>query len=65
MNNTVFGKTMKNVRKQRNVKLVITERRRNYWVPEPNYHITKFFTEKSKIIQNYAGNLDYDFQYQN
>ena len=50
MNNTVFGKTMKNVRKQRNVKLVITERRRNYWVPEPNYHITKFFTEKSKII---------------
>ena len=34
---------MENVRKQRNIKLVITERRRNYLVSEPNYHTTKFF----------------------
>ena len=44
MNNAVFGKTMENVRKHRNIKLVTTERRRNYLVSEPNYHTTKFFT---------------------
>ena len=44
-NNAVFGKTMENVRKHRNIKLVITERRRNYLVSEPNYHTRKFFTE--------------------
>ena len=36
---------MENVRKHRNIKLVTTERRRNYLVSEPNFHITKFFTE--------------------
>ena len=45
MNNTFFGKTMNNVRKHRDVKLVSTERRRNYLVSEPNYHTTKLFTE--------------------
>ena len=29
----------------RDIKLVTTERRRNYLVPEPNFHTTKFFTE--------------------
>ena len=42
MNNAVFGKTMKNVRKHRDIKLVTTERRRNYFVSEPKYHTTKF-----------------------
>ena len=46
MNNAVFGKTMENVRIHRNIKPVTTERRRNYLVKEPNYHNTKFFTEK-------------------
>ena len=45
MNNAVFVKTMEKVRKHRDIKLVTTERRRNYLVSEPNYHTTKFFTE--------------------
>ena len=45
MNNAVFGKTMKNVRKHRDIKLVATNRRRNYLVSEPNYHMTKLFSE--------------------
>ena len=42
MNNAVFGKTMENVGKHTNIKLITTERRRNYLVSEPNYHTTKF-----------------------
>ena len=45
MNNAIFGKTMENVRKHRDIKLVTTERRRNYLVLEPNFHTIKFFTE--------------------
>ena len=45
MNNAILGKTMENVKKHRDIKLVTTERRRNYLVSEPNYHTTKFFTE--------------------
>ena len=37
MNNAVFWKTMDNIRKQREIKLVTTERRRNCLVSEPNY----------------------------
>ena len=51
MNNAVFGKTMENVRKHRDIKLVTTERRRNYLVSEPNYHTTKFFTERLLAIE--------------
>ena len=45
MNNAVFGKTMENVKKHRDIKLLKTERRRNYLESEPNYHTTKSFTE--------------------
>ena len=38
MNNTVFGKTMENVRKHRDIKLVTTDKRRNRLVSEPNYY---------------------------
>ena len=51
MNNAVFGKTMKNVRKHIDIKLVTTERRRNYLVSEPNYHTKKFFTENLLAIE--------------
>ena len=42
MNYTVFGKTMENVRKRRDIKSVKTERRRNYLVSEPNYVLQSF-----------------------
>ena len=51
MNNVVLGKNMENVRKHRDIKLVTTERRRNYLVSEPNYHSTKFFTESLLAIE--------------
>ena len=43
MNNAFFGKTMQNVRKQRDIKLVTTDKRRNQIVSEPNYYTTKYF----------------------
>ena len=51
MNNTAFAKTMKNVKKDRDIKLVTTETRRKYLVSEPNYHTTKFFTENLLAIE--------------
>ena len=51
MNNAIFGKTMENVRRNRDIKLVTTERRRNYLVSEPTFHTTKFFTEKLLAIE--------------
>ena len=46
MNNSVFGKTMENVRKHRyNIRLVEKDKRRSYLVSEPSYHITKWFSE--------------------
>ena len=41
MNNAVFGRTMENVRKHRDSKLVTTNKRRNQLVSEPNYHTPK------------------------
>ena len=43
---------MENVRKQRDIKLVTTKRRRNSLVSERNYHTTKFFTETLLAIRN-------------
>ena len=51
MNDAVFGKTMENVRKHRDIKLLTTERRKNDLVSEPNYHTTKVFTEKLLAIE--------------
>ena len=51
MNNAVFGKTMENVRKQRDTKLVTTDKRRNWLVSEPNYHTTKWFSENLLAIE--------------
>ena len=43
MNNEAFGKTMKNVRKHRYIKLVTIKARKNYLMSEPKYHTTFFF----------------------
>ena len=37
VNNSVFGKTMGNVRKHRGIKLVTTDKRRHQLLSEPNY----------------------------
>ena len=67
MNDAVFGKTMENLRKHRDIKLITTERRRTYLMLEPNYHTTKFVTEhllaiemkkkKTEILMNKPVNL--------
>ena len=41
----VFGMTMENVRKHRDIQLVTTDKRRNCLVSEPNYHRRKHFSE--------------------
>ena len=51
MNNALFGKTMKNVRKHRDIKLVTTDKRRNQLISEPNYHTTKYFSEDLLAIK--------------
>ena len=51
MNNSVFGKTMENVRKHRDIKLVTTDKRRNQLASEPNYHTTKYFSENLMAIE--------------
>ena len=50
MNNYVFGKTMKNVRKYRDVKLLTTQKRRIKLASEPNYDTSKRFSENLLTI---------------
>ena len=51
MNDSGFGKTMENVRKHRDIKLVPTNKRRNQLVSEPNSHTTKWFSENLSAIE--------------
>ena len=51
MNNSVFGKTMENIRKHRDIKLVATDKKRNKLVSEPNYHTINYISEDLSIIQ--------------
>ena len=50
MNDAVFEKTMENGRKHRDIKLVTTERRRNYFMSESNDNTRTFFTENLLAI---------------
>ena len=56
----VLGKTMANVRKYKDIKLVRTKRKRNYLVSEPNYHTTIFFSENLLAVEmkNKISNID-------
>ena len=51
MNNAVFGKTMENVRKHTDIKLVTTDKKRNQLVSEPNYHTTKWLSGNLLAIE--------------
>ena len=51
MNNSVFGKTMENVRNHRDIKLVCTERQRKWYASKPNYKSTNRFSEKLIAIE--------------
>ena len=51
MNNSVFRKTMENIRKHRDIKLVTTEKKRSKLVSEPNYHTINLISEDLSIIE--------------
>ena len=51
MNNSVFGKTMENIRKRRDIKLVTTDKKRSKLVSEPNYHTINLISRDLSIIQ--------------
>ena len=51
MNNSVFGKTMENIRKHRDIKLVTTDKKRSKLVSEPNFHTINLISEDLSIIE--------------
>ena len=51
MNNYVFGRTMENVRKHRDIKLLSTQKRRDKLASEPNYDTSKRFSENLLTIE--------------
>ena len=51
MNNVVFRKTMENVRKHREIKLVTTNKKRSKLVSEPNYQTMNYISKDLSIIE--------------
>ena len=51
INNSVFGKTMENIRKHKDIKLVTTDKKRSKLVSEPNYHTINLISEDLSIIE--------------
>ena len=51
MNNSVFGKTMENIRNHRDIKIVTTNKQRNKLASEPNYHTTKYISKNLLIME--------------
>ena len=50
INNSVFGETMENIRKHRDIKLVTTDKNRSKLVSEQNYHTINLISEDLSII---------------
>ena len=51
MNNAVFGKTMENVRKHRDIKLAKSDKKINKLISEPNFHTMKLIDNNLAIIE--------------
>ena len=51
MNNSVFAKTMENIRKHSDIKLVKTGKKRCKLVLEPNYHTINLISEDLSIVE--------------
>ena len=51
INNSVFRKTMENIRKRRDIKLVTTDKKRSKLVSETNYHTINLISEDLSIIE--------------
>ena len=51
MNNSVFGKMIENVRKRREIKLIVTKERRKKLVSEPNYASCTSFSDHLMAIE--------------
>ena len=51
INNSVFGKTMENIRKHRDIKLVTTDKKRSKLVSEPNFYTMDLISEDLPIIE--------------
>ena len=51
MNNSVFGKTMENIRKHSDIKLVTTNKKRSKLDSEPNYHTINYISEDLSITE--------------
>ena len=51
MNNSVFGKTMENIRKHRDIKLVTTDKKRSKLVSEPNFYAMNLISKNLSIIE--------------
>ena len=52
MNNSVFGRTMMNVRKHRSIKLCITEKQMRKLVSKPTFVMQKIITESLVAVEN-------------
>ena len=49
--NAVFGKTIQNVRSEKDIKLVTTDVQRNKLVSQPNFYSSKYFYENLIAVE--------------